>query len=114
MVVKIVSGMTEETKGLLVGAFLIKALANVIQDMEDRAKGGKPVNGTTVVNLSLGIDWNPTDIDDKHWILELEFAIATLLTLDAVIVTGAGKFRVITLIDHGPPTFLETGLTSIE
>lgn len=114
VVVKLVSGITEKTQGLFVSASLIKALANVIQDMEDRAKEGKPVNGTTVVNISLGVGWDPTYIDDKYWISELEFAIVTLLALDAVIVTAAGNSRVTTLIDHDPPIFTETGLTSTE
>ena len=114
VVVKLVSGITEDTKGLFVAASLIKALADVIQDMENRAKEGRPVNGTTVVNISLGVFWDPTDINDKHWISELEFAISILLALDAVIVTAAGNSRVITLIDHDPPISTETGLTDAE
>lgn len=115
VVVKIVSGITENTKGKFVSASLIEALGNVIEDMDNRAKGGNPVNGKTVVNLSLGLPWVSTNTDDEYWISILKVVIEKLLKRDAVIVTGAGNLRVITPIDHDSPILIEkTGLTRLE
>lgn len=90
----------------------MNALSLVYQNTHDRAEANEPVNGKVVVNMSFGVELDPTNADQLYWIQILEQALQALLALDAALVTAAGNSRVSTLIHHTLPTFKESRLTS--
>lgn len=97
VVVKVLTGSTEDNRASMDLMSVLNALSLVVNDMNYRAEAGEPVNGKAVVNMSFGIPLDP--IREAYWIREFEIAVRALLLLDAVVVVAAGNFRVSILID---------------